>query len=734
MKFKSQAKRDAGREIYDVTFPSELSSEHVLAWLRSVAGTLPSGRRGLTRDSMVFETWADAAGLKHRLFVPAGSAEYSTAQLRAHARGIVVNKSTDRPEINWTAGIELGMSNPLRQLRIASHADLSASLLAAMGPLQEGETMLVQWVVAPAPYEPVPTPDSFTYSGEFSIKRSLLGNLEASKDEVNDRRQKLSEQNLLGLGRVVVEAATPQRSSALLKRIEASLSAASSGGNYFKSKGRGSKLIFEANTAATPLIFPAQFTLTELAGVISWPIGQPFIPGLARGASRQLFATADVSTTGLVLGDSTYFGHERPIAMRFEDLTQHMFVTGGPGAGKTNLMDDVFAQSVEAGHGAVVIDAAPNESEETMFNGALRYIVKERVQDVIVMDPTKQSTHPIGFNIFDQLSPEAVAGQMMTLFKTLYNDINGVWLPQLLYHGIFTLAEYGNGLSIVDLIPLLSPQTPEEKKWAEHVRSSVKSQQVREWWERWQRTDASKRDSNLEPLYNRIWQLTSRPEIINIIGQSHSTFNMRDVIANNKVLLVNLAGMAPDTARILGTLLMETIWSAAQSMTPKKANFLFLDEFQVMTSSYSVRLDEFLRLARKNRLGLIMATQYLTDGVPSEVRRAAINNAKTKVVFRVASEEARIWSNEIDGVDTTDFKNQPNYEAIVRIASSSGVADVTMRSRPPRRAYGTERAVREYSRKTYGRPLADVVEERQKRRSAPTTGTRERPFIGVEEW
>lgn len=734
MRFKAQATRDAGRDIYSVTFPTELSSDHVLAWLRSIGGTLPRRTGGFfARDSLVFETWATSAGFTHRLMTPKGSAEYITSQLRAHARGITVSKDADRPSINWTAGVEVGMSNPLRQLRIAKHSDLSASLLAALAPLQDDEMMMIQWVVAPAPFERPPTSNEYVYSGEFSVRRSLLGKLEASKDEVQDRRQKLTEQNLLGVGRVMVKAGSIKRSEELLRRVESSLSSANSDANYFKSRGRGVKLIQEANDAATPSLFPAQFTLSELAGVISWPIGQPFIPGLARGASRQLFATADVASEGRVLGKSTYSGHERLIALPYKFATRHMVVTGGSGTGKTAFLVNCFAQDVERGYGAVVMDAGDSQSDETMFSGALKSIPPERVKDVLVIDVANESSHPVGFNIFEQTDPRTVADQMVHLFQNLYSDISGVWLPQLLYHGVYTLAEHG-GLSFVDLGTLLNPTTPDEKEWAEYVINGVKDPNIRDWWDRWRALGMDQQQTRMEPLYNRIWQVTSRPEIINIIGQSKSTFNISDVLAENKILLINLAGLSADTAKIIGTLFMNAIWTAARRFQAPQPNYLYLDEFQVMTASLSVKLDDLLSRARKHNLGLAMATQYFERGIPLEVRSAAINNARTKVIFRVGSEEARIWSAEFDKlVENQDFRNLNDYEALVRIASESGVADVTLATLKPRTSLGTERAVRQHSRVTYGRALSDVVSERQQRRVAPPNRPQpSRPPIGEQ--
>lgn len=738
MRPKNQVIRDLNRETYLVTFPTELDADRVMAWLRSISGTLPR-RSGspFSKDTLVFETWATPTGITHRLMIPKGAAEYVAAQLRTHGRGITVTKDDTRPSVEWTAGVEVGMSSPLRQLRVQKHSDLAASLLGSVQALQEEEVVLMQWVVTPAKFERLPAKDTYHPSADFQARRSLLfGPSEATNDELQDRRAKLQEQNLIGIGRIMSKASTPKRSNELVLRVESALSAANSSANYFKSRAKNKKLAADANEAASVLLFPAQFSLTELAGVIAWPIGTPFVAGLSKGAPRHLFATADVPTVGRILGDSNFPGHERPIALDYKYATHHVVVAGASGTGKTEFMKSGFAQDVANGYGAIVIDAGDSLSDETMFSGALRLIPENRVDDVVVMDVSAGRDRPVGFNVFEQGSPEVLADQIMKLFANLFNDTSGVWVQQLLYHGVYTLASQ-KGLTFVDLVPLLNPLTKAEEAWSAEVISKVKDPDIREWWKRWNAFDKASRERYIQPLYNRIWQLVSRQGVRDIIGQTSSSFNIKEVLEGNKILLINLAGLDEATASILGTLLVNAIWTNARQSQPKKANFLYLDEFQVMTANLPIHLDDLLSRARKHNLGLVMATQHFKDKIPVEVKSAAINNARTKVIFRVASEEARTWHAEFDGsVEQSDFKGLNNYEVMAQVASETGSTSVTLRTRPPQRPTGTERRVIAMSREKYGRPIEAVAEERSARRVAEEKPTGKRPPIGFRptEW
>ena len=727
MLFKKQATIDAKREAYDVTFPADLSAEAVQAWLRSITGTMHHGGAfNFTRDAIVFEVASDGMGIKHRLLVPSSGAEYITAQLRSHASGIVLGKSSSVDSYQWKAAVEIGMGHPLNQLSTDHLDDLAGSVLGSMNALQAGESILLQWVISPAPFEPPPPRASSS---------NVNGSARVNTDFNADRRKKLNGHNFLAVGRLLASADSSPRAWQLIGQVKASLTSANSALNYltFKDRRRAAE---EASEARTPFTFPAQLTVAELSGLIAWPFGTRFIPGLVRSSSRQLFATSDVASEGRVLGISTYSGHERPVALPYKYATRHMMVTGGSGAGKTAFLVNCFAQDVEKGYGAIVMDAGDSESDETMFSGAIRSIPPERADDVIVIDIANEGSSPVGFNIFEQADPRTIADQIVHLFQGLYSDISGVWLPQLLYHGVYTLAEHG-GLSFVDLGTLLNPQTAEEKIWAQHVIGSVKDQNIREWWDRWQALDTSKQQTRLEPLYNRIWQISSRPEIINVIGQSISTFHIKDALESNKIILINLARLSSDTAKIIGTLFMNAVWTAARRSQPPVPNYMYLDEFQVMTSNTSVNLDDLLSRARKHNLGLAMATQYFEEKVPRLVQRAAMNNALTKVVFRVATDEARKWNAEFSrDLDNHDFTNLNDYEAFVRIASETGVSDVSIATLPPRKPSGAEALIRDRSRMRYGRPLEEVLTERQRRRSVPegSVAKKKRPPIGIEEW
>lgn len=728
---------DSGRKTYLLTFPAELDEKRIVAWLRAINGHLYNKMSRFTGvKSIAFETWTTDTGIVHRMKVPWQDGDFIAGQLRTLVPGISVEEDTSRPKLQWKRAVELGLTRPSRTLDIASPADLSASLLASVGPLNPGETVLIQWVVTPAPHEKPPARDLHSKTDDFTLKAAFYGVQIAHHDELESRRKKLEEPNLQAVGRIAALAETEPRALHLVRQAKGALLAANSHHTQFDRQiARPAKLIQRINDAAAPMFFPAQFNLSELASLLAWPIGSPFVAGLPQGPTRHLYATEDVPRTGIVLGKSNYPGHERPVALAYEHANQHIYYGGSTGSGKSTAMANNFAQVVAQGYGGIVIDASNSDSNESLFSRALGYVPADRLNDVIVMDVNRSRNRPVGFNVLDQGNPRVVVDQLSDTLGYLYSDMmTGVWRRKLLFHGLYTLAEWP-GATFVDLVPLLMPSTDEEKAWADQVVGALKDRELQRFWHDWRKLAESERANYMQPLINRSWQLTSRPEVRNIIGQSESSFKMADVLRDNKILLVSLSGLPSETSMLLGTMLVNALWSAAQTMTPDKANFLYLDEFQLMTR-LPMGLDDMLARARKHRLPMVLGTQYLED-LPAELRNAVINNARSRIIFQSSAKEARTWMNEMgrQHVTENDFVRIRKYEAIAQLVTDSGIGTpITLKSLAPLRTTGVDRETVRLSAERYGRDIKDVerrmVEGRQGAGKPKKTPTR----VGIRPW
>lgn len=611
MKLKSQRQLDLERKTFRLTFPSDLAEDRVIAMLRVLGSSIHPGiKRIVGMQTIVFETHAGGSGITHRMIVPWQLADRITSQLRHQIPGIVVEEDDSRLRPLWTDVMEVGMTNGSRQLAYGNSVDLSTGILtAASQALTNNEAVVLQWVITPASYERPPSKERINKSTNFGIVSSLLSQV-ASGEEIDDRRRKLDETNFLTMGRIGAVAKTEARAKYLTQGIFDVLKTADSYGTKFTAKGSDTATKSERlNKAMTPWLFPGQLNVIELAAVAGFPLGSPFIPGLPRSSSRHLYATEEVARTGRVFGKSNYPGHSRPVAQDYKSAVLHSYIGGKTGHGKSVFMANCAAQDMWLGYGAIVFDASNSDSPETLFNRALSYIPRHRLGDVIIMDFNNTRERPVGFNILDQGLAHMAVDHVAALIQKLYPDSKGVWTPELIHHGLYALIEHGNA-TLMDLITLLRPSNETEKVWVKEVIRSIKDRQIRQFWEEWMTLKDDERRTKSQPLYDRLWQFNNRPEIHNVFGQTKSAFQMRDVLKNNMILLVNLAGLPEDTAAVMGSLLFHSLWTTAQSIVPDKENFVYLDEIQQLTK-IPVGLEDMTARGRKHKFALTMSTQYL---------------------------------------------------------------------------------------------------------------------------
>ncbi|MET9222823.1 hypothetical protein ABZX65_29260 [Streptomyces sp. NPDC003300] len=719
------------RETYDLTFPTDMNADQVATWLRAMSGTLTSGPRRLLGVSCIgFEVEATEHGISYRLQVPEKTAHFVVSQFRSMLPGSTAQPAvTLEPRYQWTTAVELGQTNPRRTLGTVNPDATATSILTNMQGLGQGEALLLQWVVSPAIRERLPQApaEGMTHG---STGRLLGGRVD--RDLVADRRAKLAEPNFLGVLRVAVKAPSSARGDQLLAQLRSSLASVGGADNRLKRRLVSSRRVVErVHQAAVPTVFPAVLAASELVGLLAWPIGNPYVAGLPASRTRQLVATGAIPRSGRVIARSNFPGNERLLALSPEESTWHLQVVGPTGSGKTALLTNLIAQDMNAGRGVVLI-----ESKGDLFKAVLDRVPKHRVHDVVLLD-VGDTDYPVGFNIL-QGSPFVVAADIQRLFDHLYpQDARGVRVRQGFYHLILTLmmsAGFSEPLTFADIGSLAVPR-PNEVEFARRLVAGVGHvEELTQWWAG---VDDRSRAAHFQPVMDRIWQLNNRRSLRNIIGQSVSTIDLRDVIRENKILLVNLgrATEGKETAGLLGSLLLNSLWSAVQggAANPARPTMLYLDEFQDFLNLPIAPADMFAQ-ARSLGLAMTVAHQFLGQ-LSRELQDATANNARSTVVFQTSADEARTFARGFGGTVTeADFMNQRRFEVIARLATSDGVSrPVTGVTLPPGDPTGLADEVRRLSRATYGRPAGKVEVEIQRRRGgqpAPKASTRPRRFGG----
>jgi hypothetical protein len=722
---------------YTLRFPSELEAEHVMAWLHSLSGLLPGGLGRLGgAPPVVLEVRASAEqGFAYWLSVPGSRAEYVVGQLRTALPGVRVapdDRAKDASGQPWTRVVELGMRKLDRSLRVEPVSLVGSMLASLQGfALHRSEMVLVQWIIRPAVPERLPEQQAARPALTGSIY-SVLPHVPL-KDAVADQRAKLSAVNFLGVLRIGVRTRSEARAGQLLSGIRAALMSTRAGGNgLYVRPGLQRRLRSALDDGRAPFLFPMQLTAPELAGLLAWPIGSPHVAGLPQARSRHLPPSGAISSKGLVVARSNFPGAGRPLALSPVDACKHLHIVGPIGVGKTAVMGNLVTQVMRADGGAIVM-----ERKGDLFRIALDCVPKHRIDDVVVLDVGDD--RPVGFNLLAQGSPRVAVEELCQLFEFLYPDMRrGIWARAALHRGLSTLIAR-RGSAFIDLVPLLSPNTRSETEtqWRDELIAGVDDPELRRFWDRFDALSWAQQENYAAPILDRVWQLSERPEIRSIVGQSESSFTMREVIRSRKILLVNLSGLGAETGRLVGTLLLNAIWSAVRSgaCDPARPTMLALDEFQDFLN-LPVDAESLLVQARSFGLAMVLAHQHL-DQLPERIRSAVLANARSKVVFQTAYDDARVFAREFGRtVSDEDFMSLGQYEVLCRLATAEGVsAPVSAETLPPMEPTGFRDEVRRRSRKRYGRTSAEIQADIALRRAPrESPQPKKRPRLGGMAW
>ena len=399
-----------------------------------------------------------------------------------------------------------------------------------------------------------------------------------------------------------------------------------------------------------------------------------------------------------------------PFGIKAKDRQRHMYVIGKTGMGKSTLLENMAAQDIMNGEGMAFID--PHGSAvETL----LEYIPEHRINDVVYFAPFDMD-NPISFNVMEDVGEDKrhlVVSGLMSTFKKIWVDAWSARMEYILTNALLALIEYPD-TTLLSVSRMLA-----DKAYRDKVVDYCKDPAVKAYWtdEFAKYTERFTADA-LPAIQNKIGQFTGNPLIRNIIGQPHSSFDIRTMMDEKKILLINLSkGLIGETnANLLGSMLTTRIYLAAMSradlpvaVMKTMPNFYFyVDEFQSFANATFANI---LSEARKYHLNLIIAHQYV-DQMEEDVRSAVFGNVGTTIAFRVGPFDAEVletvFSPQFLAVDLVNLGFAQIYLSLmIDGIGSQPFSAITL---PPLELQNVSyrgMAI-ESSRKNYTRPRANV--------------------------
>ncbi len=451
----------------------------------------------------------------------------------------------------------------------------------------------------------------------------------------------------------------------------------------------------------------------ELASIYHFPSENVSTPGIRWFTAKRSDAPAELPKEGIVLGKNSYRGDNIPVRLKTEDRRRHLYSIGMTGTGKSTFFESMILQDIREGRGVAVFDP-----HGELVESILQKIPKERAEDVIYFDPSDTS-RPLGLNLLEWKTKEQkdfLVQEAVQIFYKLF-DPNGQGFigPQFehwMRNAALTLMEYPEGGTLIEIPKLFTDDGFREERIS-HVKDSVVSSF-------WHQQLAKTADFHKSEMYNyfisKFGRFMTNVTMRNIIGQAKSSFDLREVMDDGKILLINLAKgeIGEINSNLLGMIFVARFFTAALSRSDvdesqRRDFYLYVDEFQnFATDTFASILSE----ARKFRLDLNITNQYIAQ-IPEPIRDAIIGNVGTIVCFRIGVPDAEFMVKEFSQIaDENDLTNIDAFNCYVKLlVDNAPLKPFSMQTikDPTQENMQLGSAIKDLSRLKYGRDI-NIVE------------------------
>ncbi|HZM63545.1 MAG TPA: ATP-binding protein [Candidatus Saccharimonadales bacterium] len=549
-------------------------------------------------------------------------------------------------------------------------------------------------------------------------KKDLTTLEQAVLDSIEDKTRYPGYEVLI---RVVVSSNLSQRANAILNNVVAAFSLFDAPGkNGFRYEA--AKNIEEFVTAYLMRFFPQKqrqsiLNSIELATLFHFP-DQRSIPTsqLERQGSKQVDAPRNMPDKGLLLGYNLYRGVKKPVRLDLHDRQRHMYAVGQTGTGKSTFLENLALQDMMSGGGFAFVDPHGDTAEKL-----LAMVPKERTEDVIYFSPADME-YPLGLNLFEFQTTEQkdfliqeVLNMLYKLYDPQHQGIMGPRYEHLFRNAALTVMADPKGGTFIDI-----PKLFRDPDFVKQKLQYVKDQNVLEFWQK--EMPQSQRSNEFGEVVSwfvsKFGAFLSNEMMRNIIGQTKSAFDLREVMDSGKILLVNLSKgrLGELNSKLLGMIFVMKFQAASMSRAnipeDQRRDFaLYVDEFQnFSTDSFATIMSE----ARKYHLNLIVANQFTTQ-LTDEIRDAVFGNMGTIVAFRIGQPDVEALSKYFQPqFDGNDLLRIPNHNTIIRtLVGGVPTQPFSMATLPPLGNPNDDlaKALKQLSAAKYGRPQSVVEKE-----------------------
>ncbi len=648
-----------------------------------------------SRGEIVWEARCRNGQMRYLIGTPKKSVSRVQEVLRAHTS---VQFVEGVPREKVSVARKLKISKPILQLNTdVAAATVRAALAAMTGAGADTETVVQ--VTLGAAYAPSSIPKNMP-DPTASWFRAVFGNVyNATADQQKSARDKASQYRFDAVVRVGVSGGHLETR---INNIISALRTLESAGVHIHAER---DLPSHLDLAALPWRMPNRLSVKETACFMLLPAGEEELPGtpglhpkllLPPKWYREPKASAAKRTFATALDSA-----QKPLSIAPKDALEHTVFLGPTGAGKSTAMLHLILADIRAGRSVLVIDPKAD-----LVTDILERIPDSRKDDVVVLDPSDPC--PVGFNpLAYHQDPALTADAVLAVFQELFSQNWGIRSADILSGALLTLAQI-KGANLLWL-PFLLTDESFRKKITAQVKDPIA---LEPFWRNFETMRDSERRTEIAPVLNKLRQITFRPGLRSILGQSEPKFSLTDLFLKRRIVLVplNRGMIGAESARLLGSLIVSLTWSLALSrakIAPEKRHMvsIFIDELQdylALPTSFSDALSQ----ARGLGVAYTVAHQYRGQ-LPPDILAGVDANCRNKIIFGLNSDDAKALAAQAQELEPLDFMTLPRYEIYTAFQSDgSATGWISARTLPPPELVRMAAELKAESMKRYGVPAA----------------------------
>ncbi|MGW4370106.1 type IV secretory system conjugative DNA transfer family protein [Nocardia takedensis] len=587
--------------------------------------------------------------------------------------------------------------------RVAS----SRSILSALTAVNHGERLVIQVVLGPR-RQPMLPPVEPTH-GEHQSMASKVWNGLLPDRRPNARQaltRKLGQHGFAAVVRIGVEAGTAERRKSLMLGLAAAIGTVETAGVHFKLADEKAGKINQPK-ATWSILTPAQpLSVPELSHLLAWPVSDhdERFPGQPPLHPKPVRPTPSLLSGERVIGEANAPGISGTVGYDVIDAMRHTWVIGPNGTGKSTLLLNLIVQDLKAGRPAVVIEP------KDLVTDILARIPDHRRNDIVLLDPLDEA--PVGINPLahsEGRTPEVIADSLFGTIHAIHGDL-GPRSADILRNALEVLAKRDD--ASLTMLPLLLTNPG--------FRRSLTQRVIRDdpfaagpFWAWFDSLSPEAVDTKIAPLSNKLRPLLTK-QLRAVLAQRNPKFNIRQVLRENKVLLVPLQKgvIGPEAAQLLGAIILAELWQAIRERagTPEQSRtpvMVYIDEVQDYLR-LPTDLGDALATARSLRAGFHLAHQYQKQ-LPPAMLDAFRNNARSRITFQLQSGDAKDMATGQSVLAPEDFGALPAHHVYMNLMRDNTVqpwaSGVTL---PPPPETSDPNDIRRLSRERYGQPLDEI--------------------------